>query len=81
MKKIVFAALGVICAAASANAQQSPDDDLARRAIERRAIEAINWGMPAVNFDLMLQAMITSAKGKPNQIVYWSRLQNWKIQM
>jgi hypothetical protein len=80
MKKIVFAALGVICAAVSANAQQSPDDDLARRAIERRAIEAINWGMPAVNFDLMLQAMITSAKGKPNQIVYWSRLQNWKIQ-
>jgi hypothetical protein len=24
-------------------------EDLARRAIERRAIEAINWGMPAVN--------------------------------
>lgn len=36
--------------------------------------------MPAVNFDLMLQAMIGSAKGKPNQIVYWSRLPDWKIQ-
>jgi hypothetical protein len=29
----------------------------AQRAIERRAIEAMNWGMPAVNYDLMFQAM------------------------
>ena len=36
--------------------------------------------MPAVNLDLMLQAMIDSAEGKPNQIVYWSRLPDWKIQ-
>ena len=36
--------------------------------------------MPAVNFDLMLQAMIGSAKGQPNQIAYWSRLPDWKIQ-
>ncbi len=42
-------------------------EDLARRAIERRAIEAINWGMPAVNLDLMLQAGI-SAGARPNQI-------------
>ena len=53
---------------------------LAERTIERRAIEAVNWGMPAVNFDLMLQAMIGSAKGKPNQIAYWSRLPDWKNQ-
>jgi hypothetical protein len=57
-----------------------PASDPSERAIHRRAIEAINWGMPAVNFDLMLQAMIGSAKGKPNQIVYWSRLPDWKIQ-
>jgi hypothetical protein len=36
--------------------------------------------MPVVNFDLMFQAMIDSAKGKPNQIVYWSRLPDWKNQ-
>jgi hypothetical protein len=53
---------------------------LAERAVYRRAVEAINWGMPAVNFDLMLQAMIGSVRGKPNQIVYWSRLPDWKIQ-
>ncbi len=54
--------------------------DLDKRAIERRAVEAVIWGMPAVNFDLMLQAMIGSAKGKPNQIVYWSGLPDWKNQ-
>ena len=31
--------------------------DLAERAIQRRAIEAVIWGMPAVNTDLMYQAM------------------------
>ena len=55
-------------------------EELTRRTVERRAIEAINWGMPAVNEDLMLQAMIVSAKGKTNQIAYWSRLPDWKIQ-
>jgi hypothetical protein len=35
--------------------------------------------MPAVNLDLMLQAGI-AAGAKPNQIVYWSRLPDWKIQ-
>jgi hypothetical protein len=61
-------------------AQTLSAQDIARRVIERRAIEAVIWGMPAVNLDLMLQAMINSAKGKPNQIVYWSRLPDWKNQ-
>ena len=53
--------------------------DLARRTIERRAVEAVIWGMPAVNFDLMYQAMVR-AKGAGNQIVYWSSLLSWKNQ-
>ena len=35
--------------------------------------------MPAVNYDLMLQAAI-GAKAKTNQVVYWSRLPDWKNQ-
>jgi hypothetical protein len=62
------------------HAQDLSAVDLARRAVERRAVEAVIWGMPAVNLDLMLQAMIGSAKGKPNQVVYWSRLPDWKNQ-
>jgi len=48
--------------------------------IERRAVEAIIWGMPAVNYDLMYQAMVREAKGAFNQVAYWSRLPDWKIQ-
>ena len=57
-----------------------PAADLAERAIYRRAVEAVVWGMPAVNTDLMYQAMAREAKGGWNQIVYWSRLLDWKNQ-
>ena len=56
-----------------------PADELASRAIERRAIEAVNWGMPAVNYDRMVEAML-GAKGAFNQIVYWSGFSDWKNQ-
>lgn len=53
--------------------------DLVQRTVHRRAIEAINWGMPIVNFDPMLQAAI-AAGGGANQVVYWSKLQDWTNQ-
>jgi len=54
-------------------------DELTRRMVERRAVEAVIWGMPAVNFELMYQAMVQTT-GAYNQIVYWSRLLDWKNQ-
>lgn len=74
-----LAALAVICVATSAHAQNYSSEDLARRAIERRAVEAMNWGMPAVNYDRMVQAML-GAKSAFNQIVYWSGFSDWKNQ-
>ena len=56
MKRLISAVLVLVGAVLSANAQQFSADDLARRTVERRAVEAVIWGMPAVNFDLMLQA-------------------------
>ena len=53
--------------------------ELAERAIYRRAVEAVIWGMPAVNYDRMLQAAIANGT-KANQVVYWSRPVNWKDQ-
>jgi hypothetical protein len=50
------------------------------RTLHRRAIEAAIWGMPAVNYDAMYQALVRDAKGASNQIVYWSRLLDWKNQ-
>ena len=46
--------------------------ELAERTLHRRAIEAVIWGMPAVNAELMFQAM-RDAKADFNQVVYWSR--------
>ena len=75
-----LAALGVICATASAHAQNYSSEDLVRRTIERRAVEAMNWGMSAVNTDLMLQEMLNKTAGKVNQVVYWSRPLDWRNQ-
>lgn len=53
---------------------------LAERSVYRRAVEAVIWGMPAVNFDLMREAAVRDLKAAPNQIVYWSRPSTWKNQ-
>jgi hypothetical protein len=53
---------------------------LQERTLHRRAIGAAIWGMPAVNYDAMYQALVRDAKGASNQIVYWSRLLDWKNQ-
>jgi hypothetical protein len=50
------------------------------RIVEQRATEAVIWGMPAVNYDLMLQEMLTKTGGKVNQMIYWGRPLNWKNQ-
>jgi len=54
--------------------------ELAERTLHRRAVEAVIWGMPAVNYDLMYQAAVREARGDFNQVIYWSRLPDWKIQ-
>ena len=53
---------------------------LAEQAMHRRAVEAVIWGMPAVNFELMYQAAVREVKEAWNQVIYWSRLPAWKIQ-
>jgi hypothetical protein len=55
-------------------------EQLTRRLIERRAFEAVVWGMPVVNFDLMYQTMVNTVGGGWNQIVYWPGLLDWKNQ-
>ena len=73
MLRSCLGAFALTWAATSALAQDFSPDELANRAIERRAVEAVIWGMPAVNAELMFQAM-KDAKADFNQVVYWSRL-------
>ncbi len=53
--------------------------ELTDRALHRRAVEAVIWGMPAVNFDLMLRQTVKLG-GAPNEVVFWSRPITWKNQ-
>ena len=53
--------------------------EIADRALHRRAIEAVIWGMPAVNYELMRRQMVKLG-GAPNQVVFWSRPVSWKNQ-
>ena len=71
-------------AAAATNAilskvQHHAPEQLTRNSIRRRAIEAVIWGMPAVNTELMFRAM-RDAGADFNQVVYWSRPVTWKNQ-
>jgi len=61
--------------APAADALQTMSD----RRTHARAVEAAIWGMPAVNFDRMLQAALANG-AKANQVVFWSRPVNWKDQ-
>ena len=61
-------------------AQNLSSDDLPDRALVRRAVEAVIWGMSAVNFDLMHQVMFRDAKGAgSNTIVSCSKVSVWEI--
>ncbi len=53
---------------------------LAERALHRRAVEAVIWGMPAVNYDLMLQEMLAKTPGKVNEVIYWGKPLDWHNQ-
>src|SRR6201990_1248413 len=78
--KAIVAALTLFCLAVPASAQSSSADELNRRMIERRAVEAVIWGMPAVNYDLMLQEMLTKTPGKVGQVIYWGGPLDWHNQ-
>ena len=54
-------------------------EQLAERTLHSRAVEAVIWGMPAVNAQLMFDA-VKQAGSDFNQIVYWSRPLTWKNQ-
>jgi hypothetical protein len=77
--RVLSLAFALISIAISAQAQTSADD-LNRRLIQSRAVEAMIWGMPAVNTDLMRQEMLTKTPGKVNQFIYWGRPLDWRNQ-
>jgi hypothetical protein len=78
MKKAVGIAFALFCCLAWPAAAQTPSPD--DRLVRSRAVEAVIWGMPAVNYDLMLQEMLTKTPGRVNQVIYWGKPLDWKNQ-
>jgi len=66
----------VFTATAQVRGQSLTADQLMRS----RAVEAVIWGMSAVNTDLMRQEMLTKTSGKVNQFIYWGRPLDWHNQ-
>jgi hypothetical protein len=77
MRRSLLTAM-LVSASSFAVADTSPED-LLRRSQERRAVEAVIWGMPAVNTELMLDQRM-KAGGKPGQIIYWGKPLDWHNQ-
>jgi hypothetical protein len=47
----------------------------------QRAVDAVVWGLPLVGFDAIRQALRRDADARNNDIVYWSRLADSKLQV
>jgi hypothetical protein len=77
--RVVCLMIALLSGAASAAAQMITREELAERMLHQRAVEAVIWGMPAVNYERMLEAAVANG-AKLNQVVYWSRPVNWKNQ-
>jgi hypothetical protein len=79
MRRSLLAAMMLTFTAAHALADTYSPEELAHRSQERRAVEAVIWGMPAVNTKLMYDQMV-KAGGKPGQIIYWGKPLDWHNQ-
>jgi len=75
--------IGMLLAVHSVGAQEpkrlSPEE-LAKRTIHSRAVDAVIWGQPTVSFDAMRQAYFRDAKAKYNDIIWWPKTAGWKNQ-
>jgi hypothetical protein len=77
----VIAALSLgLPSVAPVEAQQQLAPELQKSIIERRVPEAVIWGMPAVNYELMRQQLLTKTPGKVGEVIYWGRPLDWHNQ-
>ncbi len=76
-------ALAAIFAPADAQQTNLPKfstEELARRTLERRAVDAAIWGMPMVSLDALRQAYYRDGKAKNGDIIWWPKGSTWKNQ-
>jgi hypothetical protein len=76
-------ALTAVFAPADAQQAKPPKfstEELARRTLESRAVDAVIWGMPVVSLDALRQAYFRDGKAKYGDIIWWPKGSTWKNQ-
>ena len=63
-----------------ASAQGLSPEALRQRMVERRAVDAVIWGLPLVGEDAVKQAYFRDGKANYNDIVWWPKGGGWKNQ-
>src|SRR5271166_4245526 len=76
----LIAALACAVALMNAHAKAFSPEELQQRMVERRAVDAVVWGAPAVTLDMMRQAYFRDAQAKYNDIVWWPKGAGWQNQ-
>lgn len=56
-------------------------EELAKRTVHRRAVDAAIWGLPIVSYDAMRQAYFRDGKAKYNDLIWWPKGADWKTQV
>ena len=79
MRRLILIATLLLPLVATAQAQSPSADGLSQQLIHSRAIEAVIWGMSAVNYDLMRQEMLTKTAGKVGQVISVARTYRWLL--
>ena len=75
---ITLATLALV--ALNLSAKDFSSEELQQRMVERRAVDAVVWGAPAVTLDMMRQAYFRDAQAKYNDIVWWPKGAGWQNQ-
>jgi hypothetical protein len=63
---------------AAQNTKPLTSEELNRRTVERRAVDAVIWGLPLVGEDSVKQAYFRDGKANYNDIVWWPKGGGWK---
>src|SRR5439155_20575873 len=66
--------------ALNVSAQDLSPKGLQQRMLERRAVEAVVWGMPMVSLDALRQGYFRDGKAKYGDIIWWPKGSTWKNQ-
>ena len=82
--KTVHRALAILLAAAALLAfvhspAKAHEQTITERMLHHRAVDAVVWAMPLMNFKFFRDAHVDAGVG-PNDVGYFSKIQDWKFQ-